>query len=307
MSGETGMSGMYGERNARLAAELRRLRRASGNSAAAFGPLLGLSQSSVSRYETGRLTPTVALVQRWTKVAEAPPELTSELVAIAQDLSTEVNPWRLVHRDSFAGHQQEIRDLEARTRLVRVYQPATIPGLLQIPDYTRHLLQRLPGVHVPEAALPAAIASRMERQTALYDASRRFEFVITETALRSRICPDTVLHAQWDRLLAFMTLGNVDIRIIPIEVELPVVASTSFVLFDGELVIVESLTAESVVRDQHDIAIYTQTFERLLDVAWADGDARNVLDQLIHTESPTGTNVIGKVQPVIAPEATVKT
>src|ERR1035437_3317008 len=159
-----------------------------------------------------------------------------------------------MHRASFVHHQGEIAQIEARTQVMRIFQATVIPGILQTPAYARDLLTKNPKRDDWET--PAALAAHVERQTALYDPSRNFEFVIHEAALRARVTTAATLRAQWDRLLLVGSLPNVAMRVLTMDAQLAIIPSATFAMYDMALVIVESLTAETSVRNECDIAIY---------------------------------------------------
>lgn len=273
--------GSYADQRAKLAESLRELRRARTSSAAAFGQLIGLSQSTISRYETGALIPTTELVGRWCRAAGAGATQRKDLEQLARELATEFTSWRLLHRDSFAGHQLEIRDLEARTRVMRLYQQSLIPGLLQTAEYTRQMLSRWP---TGTPATPANLAARVERQAVLYDEAKQFHFVINETALRLRLADEGAMRGQWDRLLVLSSLANVEIRILPPDASVELVPSNTFVMFDDEVVLIETVTAETVVHDPRDIDLYRRTFDAVHKAALTEAESAALLQGLIAAE-----------------------
>ena len=79
--------GTYGQLHAAIASTLRESRRVAGVSATEFGARIGLSQSSVSRYERGVLTPTVQLVKKWAIAAGATGGQQTELAEQAKRLA----------------------------------------------------------------------------------------------------------------------------------------------------------------------------------------------------------------------------
>jgi transcriptional regulator with XRE-family HTH domain len=268
----------YAKQHELLAEQLRSLRRASGITAAALGECVGLSQSTVSRYESGKLTAGVQLVDAWCNATNADADTRHDLVGLARTLATEFNSWRMMHKGGFSNHQSEIAALEARANVIRIYQQSIVPGLLQTAEYARRLLAKLP---VPPKDIGAALAARLERQTALYDTGKRFEFAIAEAALQAQVCDAQTLRAQWDRLSSLISLPNVGIRVLPSIAELSVVPATTFVMFGEELVIVETLTAETFVRDPRDIETYARTFASLASSALGQAESAGFIKSLL--------------------------
>jgi hypothetical protein len=97
-----------------------------------------------------------------------------------------------------------------------------VPGILQTPDYAREVLTRLVALRGLPDDVADGVRSRLRRQEALYDTSKHFRFLLSEAALRSRPCPLAVQLAQLDRLTALAGLDTVDIAVLPLDTELPV-------------------------------------------------------------------------------------
>src|SRR5262245_55407584 len=87
----------------------------------------------------------------------------------ARSLATELRTWRALRRQSLAGHQQRFHALEAAAHLIRVFQPALVPGLLQTAEYARQVFLRsgLAGTPAEIAEVAAAVRARLDRQAAL--------------------------------------------------------------------------------------------------------------------------------------------
>ena len=278
-----------GGRRRELGARLRELRRGSGETATELAAKLGVNQSTISRYETGAATPPESNVAAWARVTGAGAEVAAELVELARNLANDFDPWRVVLQGSFEQHQREIGTWEAETAVIRTYQPTVIPGLLQVAEYSRQMLQRMGSLQ--PASLPEAVAARLQRQTVLYDEAKQFEFVITEAALRARVCESSVLRVQWDHLISLMTLANVDIRFLPSDAELPMLALNSFVMLDHSRVVLETQTAQAVVHDERDVNLYGETFAALHSVALSGDTAREFVQSLSGGAVPVGGGI----------------
>jgi transcriptional regulator with XRE-family HTH domain len=244
---------------------LRKLRRTSGATSTELAKRLRVHQSTISRYETGTSTPQEYKVASWADITQADASTKQELIEMARTIANEFDPWHVVLKDSFESHQMEISRWENESSMIRVYQPTVVPSLLQVAGYTRQLLRRAGTLEPPSVA--AAVAARGNRQLVLYEEGKQFEFVITEAALRARVCDSQVLRAQWDRMLSLSTMPNIDIRVVPLESDLSVVALNSFVMMDFSRVLTETQTVFAVVRDEKDIERYTSTFGELQSMA----------------------------------------
>src|SRR5690606_5454980 len=122
--------------------------------------------------------------------------------------------WQRVLRPGLRRHQREILELDAKTRLFRVFESTVVPGLLQTPDYAKSQLAQGVVLHGAANDVNQAVQARMKRQELLYREDKRFHFIITEAALRIRLVPRHVMLAQLDRLVSLSTLPNVRFGII---------------------------------------------------------------------------------------------
>jgi transcriptional regulator with XRE-family HTH domain len=242
-----------------------------------LGERIGKGQSWVAKVERGALLISVADVERWADATGASAEAKTALIDQATALHTEGHPWRALHRPAYRRHQEDLRRAEQQATTIRTYQPNVVPGLLQTAGYVRTVLD----VNAFGREDPAdAVRARVERQAILYDDGKSFSFVITEGALRWRLCPLAVHLAQLDRIASLATLPNVSVGIIPWAVLAPVPPSNMFVVFDDSLVLVESLHGEQALKEQGDVARYLAQFETLDTLARHDEEARMVLDRI---------------------------
>src|SRR5262245_47788869 len=91
--------------------------------------------------------------------------------------------WRKrLDRGGAAGLQQAIADRTAAATLLRTFETAVVPGLLQTPRYARSVLTEMMTTHRPShrdlaADVESAVARRIERQQHLTDPVKRFEFI----------------------------------------------------------------------------------------------------------------------------------
>jgi transcriptional regulator with XRE-family HTH domain len=265
-----------------LAAGLRRLRVQAGISGRRLAEEIGgLSQSKVSRIELGAALPSVPQVKRWADVSGASPAEKESLIRLAQRAFTEIDPWRTSLRDR-AHLQDEIGEREARARVTRVFQPSAVPGLLQTAEYARQVFALSP-LPIVKRGIATAVSARMHRQSALYEPGPRFEFLITESALRWCPGPDSrrLLPAQLDRITSLSTLENVSIGIIPDGERALTYASHGFVIYEGDgaddtFVTVEAIHAALTVHDPESVEIYQETWSALTRMAASEADAREI-------------------------------
>jgi hypothetical protein len=122
-----------------------------------------------------------------------------------------------------------------------------------------------------------AVAAKLERQSVLHDPSKRFSFLLTESAVRWQLCPPAVMALQLDRLVSLSQLGTVHLGVLPLDCLVPDGAYHTFVIYDRRLVTVELFTGQLVLRDPKDVDHYRALFDFFASrTLWAD-DARKML------------------------------
>lgn len=268
-----------------LAAWLRDLRRSAGITGVQLAERCGWTQSKVSKIETGRTAPQLADVEMWCAVTAAPDEVRESLLELSEQVLTTVAAWRKEVSSGLRRKQEHIGRLEEATTLIRVFQPALVPGLLQVAAYTERVFRM--GTIAASEDVPGAVKVRMDRQQILFDRSRRFEFVLGEAAIRWRPGPPDLLIGQLDRLASLLDLPHIEIGIIPWAAEATEVQQHGFVIFgdrdagEDAFVVVETVAGELTERDTDKVGLYLAEFERLRQGALFGAEARRLLRSVI--------------------------
>jgi transcriptional regulator with XRE-family HTH domain len=261
----------FDERRGDLGQRLRSLRRAAGLTGPALAARTGISQPKISKLETGRVVPSVEDVQALADALEVSDDVTAALVEQATGLAGQLRAWRALRRQHLAAHQDRARELESASTSITVFQNAIVPSLLQVAEYARQVFIRT-GI-ADDEDLANAVAARLNRQTVLFTGAKRFAFLLSEAALRSRICAPGVMRAQYDRLISISGLQDVRIGLVPFEAELPLLPLNNFSIFDEEAVQVETISGEVIMRGARDVQTYAEAAARLEQVAVSGADA----------------------------------
>ncbi|GAB2520828.1 helix-turn-helix transcriptional regulator [Nocardia heshunensis] len=231
-------------------------------------------ESKVSKIEHGIRPPSEADVRTYCEILETPEQL-PDLLATIRNIDSAHVEWRRVLSAGTRRGQHALTKLAERTKLMRVYQPYVVPGLLQTADYARAILrQAIDFYRIPDD-LEDGVAKRMERQRILYSGDRRFHILMGEQALSTGVADAGVMTGQLDRLTAIIGLPRVTFGIVPAEAYCPAPAM-NFVMYDRSMVMVEGVTAELKVTQPREIAIYGHAFDTLARQA-ATGDAARAL------------------------------
>jgi transcriptional regulator with XRE-family HTH domain len=273
------------ESRQRLAGELRRARAMSGLSGRDLAQRIEISQSKVSRLESGVAVPSLPEVRAWAEAVDASQDVREYLLALTEATHTNVLRWRTDLPDR-PHIQDQIEETERDARRVLVFQPSVVPGLLQTAEYARRVFEMFEERPYERNELPAAIAARLDRQMLLFDKTRTFEFLITEGALRWRPGPPALLAAQLDRISSLGTLANVTIGLLPQAIQAVVPHSHAFTLYEpgseerDEFVNVEMVHGNLQLLVGSDIAAYRRRWESLGRNAVYHTEARDLLWRL---------------------------
>jgi Domain of unknown function (DUF5753) len=143
-----------------------------------------------------------------------------------------------------------------------------IAGLLQTPEYARASLANFPGDH------PQAVAKRLDRQARLYDASRRFSFVLTEAAARWQLCEPPVMAVQLRRLIALSELPNLRLGVIPLDRYVPDGPLNTFTVYDERIATAETFGGVIMMRDPRDVQYHLELFAFFEQYAAFDDEVR---------------------------------
>lgn len=263
-----------------LADTLRDLRRAAGLSGERLAARIAMSQSKISRIESGRVIPSVADVERILKGLEVvSSDVAEQVLSLARVANVEHASWRSVARSGMWRKQAEIKALTESSTEVRHFLPIVPSGLLQTSEYARHALTPVIEGN-PARDIDRAVRARLDSQDALNDESRQFHFLLTEQAVRLKRAPAPVMVGQLRHMAEVAERPNVDLAILPSSTVVGASPLNVFVAYDDRLVVVELFSGEVVLRDYRDVSYHLNVFEYFRSRAVAGDDARAMLEKV---------------------------
>jgi transcriptional regulator with XRE-family HTH domain len=255
-----------------LAAELGHLRSLSGLSGRAMAERTKSSQPTIVRIERAEAVPSMPVVRAWLEATDADPDLRERVIALTDAIHVQTVRWPtlLTGRTHL---QDDVREREQESVIVRNFQPTVIAGLLQTPAYTRALmpLTDITGKIDHEAT----VAARLQRQQVLYDSGRTFQFLIGESVLRWSP-GDDVMAGQLDRIAQLSELPTVEIAVLPVTAH---VATPwhNFVVHiladDSAYVTTELIHGTQRLSDSEEVGLYRGLWDRLWSASVSGGDA----------------------------------
>ena len=255
---------------------LREIRQDAGFTGRQLAELSGFHFTKISRVEHGAQGLSDADIRTWCLACDATDEIPS-LIAQARAADSLYREWKRQARSGLRRLQETIGPLYEQTRLFRVHEHWSIPGLLQTAAYSTESMaywSRL--LKLPDDRT-AATAARLERQRVLRSGDHQFVFLLGEQTLRTRIGTAEIMVEQLNRVLGVMALTNVSIGIIPATAGLGAHTQTAFWIFDDNLVKVETLTAALDITRPDEIEIYVTVFEQMRRAARYGRSARALI------------------------------
>lgn len=280
----SGASNVHEARNA-LGKRLRELRQQADLSGRQLAESLSWPPSKISKLENARQTPSDDDIQAWTRATGGEAHTEALLVSL-HTLEVQHAEWQRILRTGLRPHQNEIAELDARTRFFRVFEATVIPGLLQTAEYARACLAQGIVMFTVRDDVNEAVQARLKRQELLYRPDKRFHFVITEAALRLRLCSPEVMLGQLDRLISLSALPNVRLGVIGFDTQYVIGPWHGFWLRDTDRVTVETFSAKLNLAQPQEIELYGNIFDQFAAVASYGRSARAIITRVIDDLAP---------------------
>ncbi|MDH6516909.1 transcriptional regulator with XRE-family HTH domain [Streptomyces sp. SAI-135] len=204
-------------RQMRLAIELRRLREGAGLSAREAAALLGVNSVQISQIESGVSGVSEKRLRRLAAhYSCSDSELIDALVVMATDRT---RGWWEEYRGQLPTPFLDLAELEHHAISLREAQFLYVPGPLQTEEYARAVYAyRVPAL--PPEELELRVQHRMRRKVTLEGpASKPYEAVIHEAALRIMVSDRSASRAQLVSVLQFSEAPHITVRVIPFTLE----------------------------------------------------------------------------------------
>jgi transcriptional regulator with XRE-family HTH domain len=212
-----------------LGSKLRRLREASGVTREDAGYVIRASSSKISRLELGR----VSFKERDVADLLALYGITDEQehqAFLALVRQANAPGWWQEYGDVLPNWFETYLGLEQAASVIRTYEPALVPGLLQTEDYAHTVIQRR-HVQASTGDVERRIALRMARQEFLTQPGAPYLWVaLDESALRRPLGSRAVQRAQLQHLIEMARRPNIKLQVVPFHVGGPAAVGGPFTI-----------------------------------------------------------------------------
>jgi transcriptional regulator with XRE-family HTH domain len=230
----TGYKGVPTIRKRLIGGQLRRLREAQGISVEQIAGQLGVGHSTIRRQESGHTAVSVADVRAYAQLYGIEDEIVlKRLIELAKH--GRVRGWWSTFSSTVGPTTVDVADAEDLAKDIRTFQPLTIPGLFQTPEYSAAVIDAFAEAELPQGAESSEdefIVMR-ERRKELMNRSGapRVWAVIGEAAIATLVGGPEVMRAQIEHLLKLAQRRNITIQLLPFSAGAYMAMSGSFVLF----------------------------------------------------------------------------
>jgi transcriptional regulator with XRE-family HTH domain len=256
-----------------LGTRLRAHREAAGMKGAQVAERTTRSAATLSRWESGDLLPRPAEVHYMLELYGVHGEERDALVRHAEQ-ALRPDAQEVDVAVAVADHAW----LEARAWRIETFHNAVLPGLLQIPDYTRELLVAWDPAITPERT-ERAIGARSARQNRLTgEEPLQLAVILDEAVLRRPIGAPDMMRAQLAHVIDRAELANVELRVLPFAAGAHASLSGAFDILrfrgDRDLVYVETCGGDMYI-DRPEA--YTDAWRRLEAAALSEQESRAMI------------------------------
>jgi transcriptional regulator with XRE-family HTH domain len=273
-------------RSRRVGSELRRLREAAGVTTAQAAEVLSCSPAKISRIENGVVTVRVVdLRLLLDQYGDSDAGHRGYLERLARESNK--RGWWQDYGNTIPPYYADFIGLETDASYIKTWEPTTVPGLLQTPDYARAVMLTNPAMMSPDK-LDHFISVRAERQSRLERGTEvRFDAVIWEAALLSTVGSRTVRRGQLERLAELMGRPNISVQVLPLAAGDHASMSGSFVLFSFgsersvSTVFVENLTSSQYLEGDDELRGYALVFDALRSAALSPAASADRIRKLV--------------------------
>jgi transcriptional regulator with XRE-family HTH domain len=248
---------------------IRTYRKQRGMNGTELGVKAGLSQSKISKIETGSYrTLQLMELERIVNILVIPRSISQQILRSVKE--SEAAPSLLARSYFF---NRVLKD-EQTSGTIRIYCPTLLPALLQTLEFRKHYL----AASMRDIDLSHDLKQLTARQDMLWDKNHMYKFLLTETVLYTSFGSE-IMRAQLDRIERMIAVPNIRIGILPLETGAVLADYGPFALYDERLCIQAFATGQTELTKREDIRIHLDLFSRLEEVACFDEQAVKLLQK----------------------------
>ena len=253
----------------RLRTELKRARQASGLTQEQVAAEMDWSLSTTIRIEAGSSGISANDLMRLLRLYEVTdPERVNALLALAR--AARERSWWSAYRDVAPKSLLQLIEYESAARVIRQFETMFIPGILQIEDYARAVIQNYYGERPGSDRVHALAELRVWRED-LFDSENppSFQFMVDEAAVCRLVGGSPVMRRQLRRLIEVADKPNITVEVIPFSAGLHPGMKGPFEMIEfadpaeSDIVYLESSRGDIFSNDPEETLGYREAFQEL--------------------------------------------
>ncbi|WP_427921451.1 helix-turn-helix domain-containing protein [Streptomyces sp. cg40] len=270
-------------RQARLGAELQKLREAAGLTGREAAAALGTDAGRLSQIESGVAGVSEETVRRLAaNFACAESDLVDALVAMATDRT---RGWWEEYRGVLPAAYFDLAELDHHATFRHDVAVTHVPGLFQTEAYARDLFSYM-NPEFPEGELAYRVAHRMKRKVIIEGpAPIPYVTVIHEAALRIRVAGRVAFRAQLAQILELSEAEHITVRVIPFELDAFAGAGGAMVHLGGvvprlDTVVRDAPHGTAFLDSDAQLAHFRKLFRKVRNESLDPAQSRDLIHQL---------------------------
>jgi DNA-binding XRE family transcriptional regulator len=271
---------------------LREARHKVGLSSDELGDKLGYSGATIRSVESGHRTPKLELAKGADEFFGYP-----GFFAMMEERLRDL-PFPVSYRP-FVPH-------EKAARVLRIFEPTVVTGLLQTPEYARGVLAARP--HASEDEVENLLAARLARQEILSGDDPPLVYVLLDEAvLHRQVGTAEVMRDQLSYLVEASRRVNVTLQVIPFSVGPHIGLQGGFTIAETPdspvIVFLDNVADGQVSENEETVAQVTQRFDALRAEALPKGASRDLIGKVAEERWRLPTRLPGAHQAIAAQAA----
>jgi transcriptional regulator with XRE-family HTH domain len=269
----------------RLRAELRRIREEAHLYQKEVADSLEWSVSKLIRIETGAVgiskTDLIALLHHYGVKDQ---KRVDEILEVSR--SSRQTAWWDKYRDQYPAQFITFLGYEASAKVIRQFQVATLPGLLQTREYATAVISSYGN---PPEVNSRGVDVRLQRQQILDKVGdQEFFYILDEATVRRQVGGPDAMRAQLEKLKEMNKRPNISIRIARFDIGAYIGMKGAFTVFEfpyeeeDYAVLLEYAHRDVLVQNNPDEAAgFVETFYELESVSAPKEETAKILDEII--------------------------
>ncbi|MBW8087746.1 helix-turn-helix domain-containing protein [Streptomyces hygroscopicus subsp. hygroscopicus] len=262
-------------RSRRLGSALKRYRLSAKLDQPQAAEVLGVHQTRVSRIESGHVTARIIEIRALLNAYGVDdPKVRIKLETLAKNANR--RGWWLEHAAHLRQDYLDHISLEDDATHIREWQPALIPGLLQVPAYAEAVITSAADFIDPNK-VPKLVKVRGDRQARIEETegAANYTAIIWEPVIVHPVVKVEIYQEQLAHIIEVSKRQNVTLQVLPISAGLKATMPSAFSCFSFdteptvEAVALDNLRGSSILEGAEDLTAYSLAFDQLRSAALA--------------------------------------